>query len=509
MAQIDTDKEYLIKYTNDETYMTVVNNAVWAGGQTGGINFVALTGDANQSFTFEASGDGYKLKDKTGHYITCWEWNVGASTSNADEAAVLFFESAGNDEYYIKWNNTYKNDERYFKIEHVLGANNPYGDATLSNAAKFALVENFGRQGYVHNTGNLNRGDRGLTSFTITDGTNSLEVTDIQTSSTAPVYVDKSAQKFTTTAGATLSFSAFNYTGSWMHAYAYVDYNNDWYFTLEDNNDGTNDGEVVSYNYYGGNTITGASQNMGNAMSSEYDGSKTLPAFTLPANLEPGEYRMRIKVDWDNKDADKGASDIAQNGGCQCDITIVVVPSYELSVGQAGWATLFLDFAAAIPADAEVYTVTEVNSGYVTLTQVTGVLPANTGVIVKANKGAYDFVSSADEAADVAGNLLQGTVAATEIETAAYVLGIVNGEVGLYKAAMNGGVWLNNAYKAYLPASVANGAANFSFRFEGGTTGIANVEVENAGVIYDLTGRKVDAVERGIYIINGKKVLVK
>ena len=57
---------------------------------------------------------------------------------------------------------------------------------------------------------------------------------------------------------------------------------------------------------------------------------------------------------------------------------------------------------------------------------------------------------------------------------------------------------------------VAYGAASYSFRFGEGTTGIENVEVESASnVIYDLTGRKVNAVERGIYIINGKKVLVK
>ena len=95
----------------------------------------------------------------------------------------------------------------------------------------------------------------------------------------------------------------------------------------------------------------------------------------------------------------------------------------------------------------------------------------------------------------------------------AYVLGIVDGEVGLYKAAMNGGVWLNNANKAYLPATAANGAASYSFRFGEGTTAIENVEVENeVKTIFDLTGRKLKGENgnlKGIYIINGKKVLVK
>ena len=186
--------------------------------------------------------------------------------------------------------------------------------------------------------------------------------------------------------------------------------------------------------------------------------------------------------------------------------------SYTLTVTDAGYATLFLDFNAAIPADVEAYTVTAVNNGYVTLTQVTGVLPANTGVIVKAAKNDYTFAYSTDEAADVTGNLLKGTVTDKNIEGEAYVLGVVEGKVGLYKAAMTGTSWKNNANKAYLPMNaVANKSAEF-FGFDwDGTTAIENVEVENASnVIYDLTGRRVEAITvPGIYVVNGKKVLVK
>ena len=212
------------------------------------------------------------------------------------------------------------------------------------HAAEFDLfkivTEETERADYVHNTGSMNRKlgeERGLTTFTLTDGTNSLEVSNIQdvNSRTAPVYVDKSSVKFTTTQGATLSFSAFSYTGSWMHAYAYVDYNNDYKFILENNNNGEGEGEIVSYNYYDGNDITGATASQSDAMSSEHNGSKTLPAFTLPANLAPGEYRMRIKIDWNNLDADYGASDIAANGGCQCDITLVVEESAANSEAKA------------------------------------------------------------------------------------------------------------------------------------------------------------------------------
>ena len=195
---------------------------------------------------------------------------------------------------------------------------------------------------------------------------------------------------------------------------------------------------------------------------------------------------------------------------------VTELPSYTLTVTDAGWATLYLDFNAEIPAlkgeDAGAYIVkTEgLNDEYIVLEPVTGVLPANTGVVVKAAKDDYTFAYSTDEAADVTGNLLKGTVTDKNIEGEAYVLGIVDGVVGLYKAKMAGGVWLNNANKAYLPKTAGMSAASYSFRFPG-TTAIENVEVENTDqVIYDLTGRRVETITApGIYIVGGKKVLVK
>ena len=187
--------------------------------------------------------------------------------------------------------------------------------------------------------------------------------------------------------------------------------------------------------------------------------------------------------------------------------------SYTLSVGETKWATMFLDFAATIPADVEAYTVTEVNDGYVILTQVIGVLPANTGVVVKADEGDYTFAYSAEEATDVTGNLLKGTVTATEINEEAYVLGKVDDEVGLYKAEMSGGVWLNNANKAYLPASAVPNKSTQFYGFDwDGTTGVEEVKGENVEVkaIFDLTGRRVEEIAApGIYIVNGRRVFVK
>ena len=205
---------------------------------------------------------------------------------------------------------------------------------------------------------------------------------------------------------------------------------------------------------------------------------------------------------------------------------VAEVTSFKANITAAGFATFFTPAEVTIPENVNAYYIAAdgINGDYVTLTEIENVIPANTAVILEGEAGEYTFNVSETNAAAVSGNLLKGTVINTNIIGQAYVLGVVEGETGLYKTQMSTvqlssasgsvSVFLNNAYKAYLPASAvpaaANGAASFSFRFPG-TTAIENVEVENTvKVIYDLTGRRVEAITApGIYIVNGKKVLVK
>ncbi len=181
------------------------------------------------------------------------------------------------------------------------------------------------------------------------------------------------------------------------------------------------------------------------------------------------------------------------------------------NVSSAGYATLYLGYKAEIPSTVKAYIVTGVETGYVTLTQVEGILPIETGVILE-GEGEHLFNITSDAAADVKNNLLEGTVDATEIDVEAYVLGIYEGVVGLYKAKMTDGVWLNNANKAYLPASAVpnKSAAFYGFDWEG-TTGVEKVEIGNEkSEIYDLAGRRVETITApGIYIVGGVKRVVR
>ena len=103
--------------------------------------------------------------------------------------------------------------------------------------------------------------------------------------------------------------------------------------------------------------------------------------------------------------------------------------------------------------------------------------------------------------------MVGSTVNAAE-EVAAYILGVPEGEteVALVKVENNE----NNALCAYLPKTDEMEADFYtlSIASDDNTTAIENVEINENEEIYDITGRKVNAITaRGIYIINGKKVI--
>ena len=211
--------------------------------------------------------------------------------------------------------------------------------------------------------------------------------------------------------------------------------------------------------------------------------------------------------------------------------------AHVLNVTSAGYATLYLDYAVAIPSDIKVYIAQSIakdeDGDRLMMAPVTGVLPAETGVIVKANPGRYDFIKSAETLADVTGNMLKGTTTDEYIRKESgieyYVLANKDG-VGMYKPTLNENrEFKNNAYKAYLEinsnsrfgfqegesdTTAPGGQLSNKLRFDfSGTTDIEQTtdNVQQTTCIYDLQGRKVADTEglKGIYIVNGKKVVIK
>ncbi len=222
---------------------------------------------------------------------------------------------------------------------------------------------------------------------------------------------------------------------------------------------------------------------------------------------------------------------VAWNGGVDSKSAWVISEvsiedfAHVVTVGEAGYSTLVLGYNAVIPEGVKAYAVNATEDGWAKLAEVTGVLAAGEAVVLEAAEGTYDFEYTTEAATEVESNLLVGTVFNTNVEADAYVLSNKNG-IGFYKAAFNVSTdttndgteeepavtfeaFKNNAFKAYLP--VVSDAAVLKFNFGGNTTAIESVVngLDLNAPIYDLSGRRVNAATKGIYIQNGKKFIVK
>ena len=195
------------------------------------------------------------------------------------------------------------------------------------------------------------------------------------------------------------------------------------------------------------------------------------------------------------------------------DWEIEEVTSLPVSVSTAvNYGTLFTPVALAVPAeDVEVYTGT-INGDYLHLNPVSGTIPAGTAVVLKytdavKTAGSLSFATAAD-VASISGNVLAGqanTIAASGI-TNPYTLQNPATGIGFYPY---NGTNLNG-FKAYMTTGTTP-VRGFLFEEDGTTTSIDTLETAtpNAQTIYDLSGRRVSKAQKGLYIVNGKKVYIK
>lgn len=203
-----------------------------------------------------------------------------------------------------------------------------------------------------------------------------------------------------------------------------------------------------------------------------------------------------------------------------------MVSTDKFTITPAQYGTYYTEDAFVMPEGVTGYTITEKNGESLTLNAAypaNEVVPAKTALLLKATEKpatnqefTYTIVNS-DEVAP-AGNLLHGSVEATEthVEGATAYYKLAEGEegIGFYWANANGTAFTNGANKAYL-AVKGNFSQMRGFSFESMTTGInnvvANTNNSKNAVIYDLNGRRVNSLNaaKGVYIVNGKKVIVK
>ena len=187
--------------------------------------------------------------------------------------------------------------------------------------------------------------------------------------------------------------------------------------------------------------------------------------------------------------------------------TVEDATHFEVSlnaVNGKSYATFCAPFGVTV-ADTKANTLKmDASKKFVTLNEIAEV-PANTGVLLVNETGATTAtVTIKDDAtATVSDNALVGTLAPHAKEAGDLFLGNNEGEVGFYDWAGTSLV----ANRAYIPAAKAAGLR--ALLFDNTTTGVNAATLNNASQkVFDLQGRRVEKAQKGLYIVNGKKVVL-
>ena len=194
------------------------------------------------------------------------------------------------------------------------------------------------------------------------------------------------------------------------------------------------------------------------------------------------------------------------------DYALIEKVSSTVTVSSAQYATYATNYNVVVPeSGVKVYTVKVNDEGKaVEKTEVAAgtVIPAGTGILVSAEEGSYDLsVTSTEGTALTDNDLVAATSDVTSDGASYYALAQKDGKVGFALVATDVVI---PAGKAYLKVENASGAKFISM--DGELTAIEGIEPEqqNAdGAYYTLQGVKMQKLAKGLYIHNGKKVVVK
>ena len=182
------------------------------------------------------------------------------------------------------------------------------------------------------------------------------------------------------------------------------------------------------------------------------------------------------------------------------------------SISSVGWATLYTPYALSFAGTGlTAYTATVAN-GQVTLAEVSDV-PANTGVVLQGEAGSYlisSIASSTTAQGELQGSATEALAYDENAENDYYMLAH-NSETGKvqFTKLTSGSI---AAGKAYLVQAKGNGARTLNVVFaEDGTNGIQTLDKtpQADGACYNLNGQRVSQPAKGLYIVNGKKVVIK
>lgn len=203
--------------------------------------------------------------------------------------------------------------------------------------------------------------------------------------------------------------------------------------------------------------------------------------------------------------------------------TTTAPQTQDIAISSVGWATACVPFTATV-SGATAYTA-KVEDGALVMTPIT-VIPAGAGVLLESVDGGATtatFTESGLEGEDVTDNQLRGNATnasvtwgneegATAIFTYYIFANDTEDGLGFYWQKGTGGSSVScGAYKAALvvPGASTTEPAAIGYRLDGTTMVEQLLQESSDAAIYDLQGRKVENATKGLYIVGGKKVMVK
>lgn len=207
------------------------------------------------------------------------------------------------------------------------------------------------------------------------------------------------------------------------------------------------------------------------------------------------------------------------------EVSNLPITLHKVGTETISYGTLYLPVAVDVTSGegTEVYAVSETKETYVKLRQITGTIPAETGVVLVNTNGAssinvtpnYAYTYKYSET-----NELRGVYTATAYNPNSgddnYYLTAVDDKPGFYQVENYSGKYITN--KAYLPgtSTVSGSSKGFAFVFDDDDpTGINTADAANGGGLdvnapmYNVQGVRVPTWYKGIVVQNGQKYLLK
>lgn len=252
------------------------------------------------------------------------------------------------------------------------------------------------------------------------------------------------------------------------------------------------------------------------AFGGGYNATNDNTTMFVMSSLNSNGYKFLNAANGYNDDTYEGVATWYDNTDAGNYWQFIKVTDVPLNIAANDYTTLCLPFNVQLPEGSAVkaYYASAAAGDVLKLTEITGIIPANQGVILQNTNESEAAINLAitTEEATLKGNKLVGVTAKREGYTAKqnYVLADGNKGIGFYKANFT----TITANKAYLPVANVQNAQGvmMAFSFGDEVTGIDNVNAAApaAKKYYDLQGRRVLYPAKGIFVTeDGQKVLFK